>query len=32
MEKKGSDAAKDLRQKAEILENIMKKLEEEGSI
>ena len=32
VEKKGSDAAKDLRQKAEILENIMKKLEEEGSI
>ena len=32
VEKKGSDAAKDLRQKAAILENIMKKLEEEGSI
>ena len=32
VEKKGSDAAKDLRQKAEILENSMKKLEEEGSI
>ena len=32
VEKKGSDAAKGLRQKAEILENIMKKLEEEGSI
>lgn len=31
LEKKGSDAAKDLRQKAEKLENIMKELEEEGS-
>ena len=32
LEKKGSDAAKELRQKAEKLENTMKKLEEEGSI
>ena len=32
VEKKGSDAAKELKQKAEILENIMKKYEEEGSI
>ena len=30
VEKKGSDAAKELKQKAEILENIMKKYEEEG--
>ena len=32
VEKKGSDAAKDLRQKAEILKKIMEQLEEEGSI
>ena len=32
VEKKGSDAAKELKQKAEILENIMKKYEEEGLI
>ena len=30
VEKKGSDAAKELKQKAEILENIMKEYEEEG--
>ena len=30
VKKKGSDAAKELKQKAEILENIMKKYEEEG--
>ena len=30
VEKKGSNAAKELKQKAEILENIMKKYEEEG--
>ena len=32
VEKKGSDAAKELKQKAEILENIMKEYEEEGLI
>lgn len=32
VENKGSDAAKDLRQKADKLENIMKRLEKEGSV